>query len=136
MVASWHLYYKDDQLSSREKNRLNQALRLASKSKCRQQHGAILVDGGRVLGHGVNISKNDPVYSGEAQLAYSIHAEESAIRNWNGDVGTLKNATLYVARLGKNGSPAMSKPCGKCQKLLKDSGVKTVIYTISNRMEI
>ena len=134
VIARWHLYYQQSGLSAKDRSRLNQALRIAENSECRQRHGAVLTQGGRVLGIGVNVNKNDPVYSGENQLAFSIHAEEAAIRAWGGS--GLKGATMYVARLGKKGIPLNSRPCAKCQKMLKAAGIRRVVYTIDNEMEI
>lgn len=94
----------------------------------------MLTAGGRVLSVGINTNRNDPLIIGEAQLKNSIHAEVAALRAWGGT--GLKNATIYVARLGKAGDPVYSKPCENCQKALKDAGVKKVIYTIDNEMEL
>lgn len=134
VIAIWHLYYQQSDLSAKDRSRLNQALRIAENSECRQRHGAVLTQGGRVLGIGVNVNKNDPVYSGENQLAFSIHAEEAALRSWGGS--GLKGATIYVARLGKRNIPLNSKPCASCQKMLKEAGVRRVVYTIDNEMEL
>jgi deoxycytidylate deaminase len=38
-------------------------------------------------------------------------------------------ATVYVARVRKDGTPADSKPCKKCEGQLKRKGVKKVIWT-------
>lgn len=134
MIARWHLYYQQSDLSAKDRRRLNQALRIAENSECRQRHGAVLTQGGRVLGIGVNVNKNDPVYSGEDQLAFSVHAEEAAIRSWGG--ASLKGATIYVARLGRRGVPLNSKPCAKCQELLKTAGVRRVVYTVENILHL
>lgn len=90
--------------------------------------------GGRVLSVGINSNRNDPSVIGDAQLKYSVHAEIAALRAWGGT--NLKNATIYVARLGRSGDPMMSKPCENCQKALKEAGVRKVIYTIDNEMEL
>lgn len=90
--------------------------------------------GGRVLSIGINTNRNDPSIIGDAQLAYSVHAEVAALRAHGSKV---KNGTIYIARIGKkNDEPMMSKPCENCQKALKDAGVKKVIYTIDNGMEL
>ena len=41
-------------------------------------------------------------------------------------------ATLYVARVGRNGLYAMARPCECCRSVLKAFRVKKVFYTISN----
>lgn len=56
----------------------------------------------------------------------SAHAEARALRK--ADSG----CTLYVARvLKKDNSWAMSKPCAKCQTLIKNKNVSKVYYTIA-----
>ena len=128
------LYYKStSNLSAKDRRRLDQALRVAENSDCRQRHGAVLMAGGRVLSVGINTNKNDPYYIGEDQLDKSIHAEIQALRAHGSKV---KNGTIYIARLGKRDIPLMSKPCDNCQKALKEAGVKKVVYTIDNEMEI
>ncbi len=52
------------------------------------------------------------------------HAEASAILKAKGE-----GDTLYVVRIKKDGSLAMSKPCFRCLKMAKDNGIKTIIYT-------
>lgn len=41
-------------------------------------------------------------------------------------------ATLWVARICRDGQLAMAKPCKKCQALIRNKKVKRVYYTISN----
>lgn len=66
-----------------------------------------------------------------AEKPATFHAEERAIRNAQALVGDdLSGMVLYVARSYKNGKPAMSKPCNKCDRLIRASGIKKVIYTI------
>lgn len=57
----------------------------------------------------------------------SMHAELVAVLNTNPKV--LRGSTVYVAKLGKNGEPAKSKPCKGCIKMLKRKGVRVVHYT-------
>jgi tRNA(Arg) A34 adenosine deaminase TadA len=56
--------------------------------------------------------------------APSCHAEARAIRK--ADVG----ATLFVARVTRDGEWAISKPCKHCQALIRNRGIKKVYYTI------
>lgn len=52
------------------------------------------------------------------------HAEGRAARKLN------TGSVLYVARVKKDGSVGMSKPCGACQALLKARGICEVHFTI------
>jgi deoxycytidylate deaminase len=56
----------------------------------------------------------------------SLHAEEAAIKR----CGNPHRATLYVARIGRNGKIALAKPCKDCRKLLTKSGIRRVFYTV------
>ena len=47
----------------------------------------------------------------------------------------LSGMVLYVARSYKNGEPAYSAPCSKCQKLIVEAGIKKVIYTVGEHDE-
>lgn len=124
------LYYKTS-LSSTDRRRLNRAINLAKIGACKKKHGAVLVAGGRVMSVGINTNRNDPAIIGDAQLNYSVHAEAAAIRALGHPV---KNGIMYVARVDKRGNPKMSKPCIKCQELLRKYGVKKVVYTVDEEM--
>lgn len=54
--------------------------------------------------------------------------------NAHAEVRVLKKAdigcTLYVARVLRDGTWAMAKPCNKCQTRIRNRGVKRVYYTI------
>lgn len=108
-------------------------MNIAQNSTCKQQHGAIIYRSGAVLSVGINRNKNNPTFVGEATKNWSVHAEVAAIKACGN--ANLKNATLYVARINKSGSPMMSKPCVKCQKAIEDAGIKKVIYTIDGTIE-
>lgn len=82
---------------------------------------------------GINTNRNDPAIIGDAQLNYSVHAEVAALRGLGHSV---KNGIMYVARVDKKGEPKMSKPCAKCQEALKKAGVRKVVYTIDDEMEL
>jgi len=116
--------------SRRDKRFLDLALRAAAASDCKVQHGAVVVKGGRVLSIGINKYRNDPAFvpSDRAEgrgTIFSVHAECDALSR----VSNAKGATVYIARIGKNGS-ALSRPCDNCTIELARVGVKAVCYTI------
>lgn len=119
-------------LSNTDKKRLVRAMRLAENSSCKQKHGAIIIRGGATMSVGVNVNKNDPVFVGESTTHISVHAEAAAIRACGS--ADLSNAIIYVARINNSLSPMMSKPCSKCQILIKNAGIKRVVYTIDSDM--
>jgi pyrimidine deaminase RibD-like protein len=74
----------------------------------------ILVKGGNVISIAWNLE--------------SQHAEQGAInRAWRH--GT-KGLTAYVFRFHKDGSPALAKPCKACQIILKNAGIKRVMFSV------
>lgn len=116
-------------LSKKQKSFLNLAIRLAETSELAQQHGAVIVKGGSVLSLGVNKWRNksvNPPVDGSYNPHLSYHAEVDAINHANSD---LNGATVYVARIGKDGTPRFSRPCSRCTQALKAAGVKKVVYT-------
>lgn len=110
---------------------MNVARYLATKSVMRHKHGAVVVKSGRVLGMGYNKARNHPsvVMEGRHSFDCGYHAEAVALK----DAGeNSRGATIFVARINRNGSDLLSKPCENCQKLIEESGVKNVIFTRSN----
>lgn len=107
------------------------AARLAQQSTCNQQHGAIIVRGGSVLGTGINMMKNNPDTPGlDPKTQSSVHAECAALKAVKGT--NLKGAIVYVARINKAQQPMMSKPCPNCEAELKRRGVVKMIWTLDN----
>lgn len=120
-------------LSNRDRARLDQAMRVAETSTCRKRHGAVVVRGGSVLSVGVNRYRTDKDYNFIPPGDISYHAEEAALRALG---GSAKGGTIYVARLSAGSKPAMSKPCDNCMKLIKDAGIKKIVYTIDSQMSV
>ncbi len=119
-------------LSKKQKAYMNVARFLATKSVMRHKHGAVVVKSGRVVGLGYNKSRNHPdvVTAGKHREQCGRHAEYVAIK----EAGTnTRNATLFVARINRQGEDLLSKPCELCQKLIEESEIKHVIFTRSNQ---
>lgn len=121
-------------LSKKDFSFINTARSLAEKSEEKKKHGAIVVKSGRVVGHGFNKFKNNIEIIPEELIKVhcSRHAEEVAIKNAGQNA---KGATLYVARVNNNGFDRESKPCKICSKIIKDSGIKRVVYTTEESIE-
>jgi pyrimidine deaminase RibD-like protein len=92
--------------------------------------GCVIKKGGAIQAVGWNILKSDPRYT-DNHLNCSVHAEEHALKQMrNGASGCV----LYVARMLRTGNVGLAKPCIHCQKLIRDAGVKRVIFSIDNDM--
>jgi len=95
------------------------------------RHAAVVVKGGRVLSMGRNRNKTHPesvLYESGERILKTIHAELDAISRVK-NKEQLKGATIYVARLGRNGYPGMSCPCKMCQELINKHGLKKAVFT-------
>jgi deoxycytidylate deaminase len=86
--------------------------------------GAVIARGNRVVSVGSNKRRNRPMVNHEES---SEHAEAAALRAARGK--DLRGATIYVARVMKNGDTGMARPCRRCMQALVEAGIKTVIYT-------
>lgn len=95
------------------------------------KHGCVIVLGGSVQAMGINKRTNDPFIHQNLHWL-SEHAEMAALRRCK----RTKGAVLYVARVNNRGQERMSKPCSKCAKLLKEAGIKKVVYTIDSVMYV
>lgn len=80
---------------------------------------------------GVNKRTNDPYFHKDLHWL-SEHAEMAALRRCK----RTKGATIYVARINSRGQQRMSKPCPKCMRLIKQAGIKRVVYTIESSIDI
>lgn len=116
-------------LSKKDLNFLNVARLVADLSEERKKHGAVVVKSGRVVGTGFNKFKNHPsnVLPNQIKTHCSRHAEQVAIRQAGNHT---RGAILYVARVNNQGIDRNSKPCAICAKIIKESGIKKVIYTV------
>lgn len=114
-------------LSKRDAAYLSVASSMALLSKSRRKHGAVIVRGGSVLATGYNKDKNHPNNVSEEHIKThcSIHAEVDAMKKIN----NVKGATIYVARINSFGKTMISKPCQRCYKKIKQSGIKKIVYT-------
>jgi pyrimidine deaminase RibD-like protein len=120
-------------LSRKDVSYLNLARSLAEKSEENKKHGAVVIKSGRVVGYGFNKFKNhtDLIPEDLIKVHCSRHAEEVAIKTAGQNA---KGATLYVARVNKQGLDRNSKPCKICTDLIEESGIKKVIYTMEGSL--
>jgi deoxycytidylate deaminase len=85
----------------------------------RYRHGAIALKGGSIVGKGYNHN--------------GVHAEHSCLSGiWP---NKRKGLVVWVGRITKSGSWAESKPCEKCEELLREARVKKVIYSTPGGFE-
>lgn len=101
------------------------AEKMAYKSNHRIKIGAVLVNKGQVLNVGYNkIGKTHPRYT------WFLHAELDACLGIHRH--DFSSATLYLFRNNRFGTVLNCRPCGTCQVILKELGIKSVCYTTGN----
>lgn len=114
-------------LSKKEASFLSLAKNLAESSSCRMKHGAVVVSGGRIMSLGINSMKNNPARISEEHIPdASMHAEMDAMRKVK---GSLKGATIYVARVNNQGVEMISRPCERCYLAIEKAGISKIVYT-------
>lgn len=87
-------------------------MRRLAVSRGDQPYGAVVVQGGRIVGHGPSrvLERNDP----------SAHAEREAIRDAQARFGVeaLRGAVLY----------STSRPCALCEAAAAQAGIASMIH--------
>ena len=119
-----------NKLSNKQKSLLNLAVKVSLTSDLFQRHGAVIVKNGRVLALGVNKQKNADINTPDAVDApeyFTVHAEADAINR----CANTEGATIYIARINKNGEERFSRPCDNCAETIRKAGIRTVIYTLT-----
>lgn len=98
---------------------------MSRKSNARNfRIGSVIARGRKIMGLGANdVVKTHPKSNSPHG---HIHAELSAMLNARADI---TGATLYVFRAGNKEAPLLAKPCKHCQALIKQSGLKFVVYS-------
>jgi deoxycytidylate deaminase len=122
----------------RWKQAMDEAIELAKTSTMESMHAAVIVSTNPKLRNPiVSTGVNEHVKHLEHRKVFSIHAEMKALSNLIAIRGHndqfFNNLCVLVARVGPEtqGYPVrMSKPCLKCQKLLKKMGIRRIFYTV------
>jgi pyrimidine deaminase RibD-like protein len=102
---------------------ITKAVALAATSRCRYQHGAVIVYRGQIIASGVNKIVNDQT---KGWRRSHVHAEVAALLEAGPRAA---GATMYVARLSADGTPVNSEPCKKCKRYLEKYKVGNVFWT-------
>lgn len=94
--------------------------------KNRYRHGAVIVDGSKVLATGFNQLKTHRKLASFTKHPY-LHAETAAILRAGLDA--CEGSDLYVVRIDRRGHLAESCPCETCQAVINEAGLRHVYYT-------
>lgn len=60
-----------------------------------------------------------------------LHSEVDAINKFQYPISDLKHYKMVNIRLLANGASAISRPCINCRRLLRDFGVRYIIYSVA-----
>lgn len=110
---------------------INKATKQAEKSKFyRARVGCVILKGSKIIGRGFNKLRHQSTIKTDHWLG-SVHAEVSAVLDAIkcGKLRDLKGSTVFVSRILKDGTHAISCPCVDCMKVLRGVGVKKVVFT-------
>lgn len=107
------------------------ALQVATKSQSRFRLGAVVAKRTRTLGVGFNrmdkthptMQRNNPDKSWTPGLHAEVHACLGV------ELTLLQGATIYVARLRKDGRFGLAQPCEICNRFLRGVGIRAVFFT-------
>ena len=91
-----------------------------NESTCNTSMAAIVVKGGIPISFGFNKKG----YRGS-----SIHAEVDALNKLRWQKRGAKDSDIYVYRFLADGGYGIAKPCDKCIKTIRSSGVKRIFYS-------
>lgn len=124
------------QLSRTDRSFFNAAKSLSYLSDHKYKIGCIIVNKHHVISSGHN--SNTKCHPLQAKIdsnhfncfcSGKVHAETSAIIPLLKIKDDYSRATLYTYRENKDGSLAMSRPCPRCMKLIKQLGITRIKYT-------
>lgn len=87
--------------------------------------GSAILLGKRVISVGVNTRKTHPNGSGP-NLA--IHAELDAARIAESRIGSIRGATIAIARAGRDDGYLPSFPCAGCFDMIRRKGLRRMLY--------
>ena len=96
--------------------------------------GCCIIKKHSVISTGCNKVKTHPMqekYNKELPFnkkRHYLHAEIDALIK----ATDTENATMYVSRRGRDNIYRLSKPCPACMKMIQDSGIKRIVYTVEN----
>lgn len=88
-------------------------------------------------GHVVSVGYNSITKTHPLQAKYATMSNRPMKVYLHAEIGALVKCrdsapdTLYVARVWKDGTPSLAKPCKLCSLAIKESGVKRVVYSLN-----
>lgn len=107
-----------------------------NKTEARCRLAALLVHKNVPIALGKNQLKSHPLQAKFGMNEHSIylHAEIDALIKGVKELNSeqLNKSTLYVARVLRDGTTGLAKPCPGCQRALKSFGIERIVWTTEN----
>lgn len=127
-LNKYQLHLDNCDLTNTQKAWINNALKIAMghNSGGRARIVAIAVKGNRISGIGYNFYPTRRAGKGVYTLL-GTHAEANLLENY-----LVKDCTIYVVGLTKSNNLLVSRPCARCNNLLRNSSAKQIIYLNKN----
>lgn len=82
-----------------------------------------------MLAVAVNSDRNSPHVCSDPKTQAARHSEWNALRKVRDMDIDMRKVTVYNARVLKDGTPALAKPCPRCAYLLDFYDVGRVVWT-------
>jgi len=126
-------------MTKRERAHFGAAKAISELSDHRVHIGAVITMGSRIISsghnsqhkcHALQVKLDKEMFGGESHGP--LHAEVDALLPLIRKGVDLSNASLYVYREHKNGVLACARPCARCEKLIRQTGIKRIFYTVEN----
>lgn len=106
------------------------ALALIDLPTGRSKHFSFLLKRRKIVGFGYNRSYDThPIAYKYGYLFSGIHSELDCILSFNHAPRELHRCTMVNLRFLADGTLSMSKPCKKCQELLRNFNIDKIVYT-------
>lgn len=127
MTQKIHYSYKNvdnDRAKLKNDHYLQIAAEVAKKSTMTQKHGCIIVYKKKIIATGYNTMPS--------MFQNSLHAEINALKKVKNKQYILKEADLYVVRIGTDSFDNVlkySKPCANCSKHIQMNKIRRVFYS-------
>ena len=127
---------------SKHRRFLNEARAVSLISDFNRVHiGCVVVYNNRVISSGFNNTKTDPVQAHYnryrnmqgSKVFHLCHAEVMALKKISVMGLDGKKITVYNYRELADSSPALSRPCPACMRMIQDLGITRIVYSTNNR---
>lgn len=106
------------------------AYKLIELPDAHNKHFSFIVIRNKILSVGWNLSfTTHPIANKYGYRFSSIHSELKSLREFPYPPSVLSKCVLINIRIMSDGTIGMSRPCVKCQKLLRDFGISKIYYT-------